>query len=138
MKKTDVISGMRTTPAVAEPGGTRLPLWLQVARWCLGHEGPVNRQVIARAFAIPERQAGDIMLYITGRRGDVVKARRWVAVMPGGLREATLEVLRIHEDLLPARGGASHQAPRRRREKAVSPDALRDLALGRRRSGGAA
>ena len=118
--------------------GARLPLWLQVAQWCLGHRCPVNRQTIAQAFSIPERQAADIMLYITGRRGDVVQARRRVAVMPGGMREATLEVLSICEEAIPLRGGAGHRAPRRRRNGTPVPSGLRDLVLGRRRGGGGA
>ena len=145
MKKTTVApdpmtpqTGAPVMSAAMMPATTRPPLWLQVARWCLGCKIPVNRQLIAQAFAIPERQAADIMLYITGRRADVVQARRKVAVMPGGMREATLEVLSIREEAMPLRGAASHQSPRRPRAEAPSPAALRDLVLGRRRPGGAA
>ncbi|CAM4365537.1 MULTISPECIES: CaiF/GrlA family transcriptional regulator [Lelliottia] len=115
-----------------------LPLWLRVAQWCMDMKGPVGRNAIARAFDIPQRQAADLMLYITGRRGDVVQARRQVTVRGGGIREATLEVLSIHVAAMPARGGASQKAPRRRRNTGAVPSALRDLALGRRRSGGVA
>lgn len=138
MKKTTAVSGMMTPPQTAATSGSRLPLWLQVAQWCLGRQVPVNRRAIAQAFAIPQRQAADIMLYITGRRSDVVQARRRVTVMTGGMREATLEVLSIREEALPVRGAAAHQAPRQRRGEVMAADALRDLALGRRRPGGAA
>ena len=139
MKKTTLAPDPTDLPLAGGPvAPPRLPLWLQVARWCLGRKSPVNRQVISLAFGIPQRQAADIMLYITGRRGDVVQARRRVAVMPGGMREATLEVLSIREEAMPVRGAASHQTPRRPRAEAPSPAALRDLVLGRRRPGGAA
>lgn len=145
MKKTTVApdpmtlqAGAPAMTAATAPTTTRPPLWLQVAQWCLGRKSPVNRQAISQAFDIPLRQAADIMLYITGRRGDVVQARRRVAVMPGGMREATLEVLSIREEAVPVRGAASHHTARRRRTEAPSPAALRDLVLGRRRPGGAA
>lgn len=138
MKKTTRAPDPTGLPLAAVPAAPRLPLWLQVAQWCLGRKSPVNRQAISLAFDIPLRQAADIMLYITGRRGDVVQARRKVAVMPGGMREATLEVLSIREEAVPVRGAASHQSARRRRTEVPSQAALRDLVLGRRRPGGAA
>lgn len=126
MKKTELISAHE----VAGP-----PLWLQVAQLCMETGGPVSRNAIARFFDIPPRQAADIMLYITRRRNDVVRAHRKVTVRAGGIREATLQVFSIQVALLPERGGASHRAPRQQRRGDPVPDSLRDLALGRRRPG---
>lgn len=115
-----------------------LPLWLRVAQWCMEMKGPVGRNAIARAFDVPQRQAADLMLYISGRRRDVVESRRQVTVRGGGIREATLEVLSIHVAAIPARGGAAQKNPRRRRNTGAVSPALRDLALGRRGARGAA
>lgn len=142
MKKTIVAeSHSDHAPQVSEMVSNtqaKAPLWLQVARWCLGRQAPVNRHTIAQVFGIPQRQAADLMLYISGQHGDRVQVRRRVTVMAGGIREATLEVLSIHDSVLPARRGVAHQAPRRQRKNTTIPAELRDLALGRRKSGGTA
>ena len=63
MKKTTVAPDLMTPQtgapvmsAAMMPATTRPPLWLQVARWCLGCKIPVNRQLIAQASRSARRR----------------------------------------------------------------------------------
>lgn len=118
-------------PAFAQAGQ---PLWLRVAAWCLSERRPVTREAIALAFSLSERQAGDMMLYIARRRSDLVESRRKVAVLGGGIRVATIEVLALRPGNLPARGARSH---RRSAERAL-PAEVRALMMRGRPAGGEA
>ncbi len=109
-----------------------LPLWLQVAQWCLQSGEPATRLAIAQTFGITLRQASDIMLYITARRQDVVSAHRVVKVSAGGIRTATLEVSAIRLDALPQRGSGTR--PRSSTRKGPTAE-MRALALGWRPRG---
>ncbi|EOT1929370.1 ANR family transcriptional regulator [Serratia marcescens] len=90
------------------PVTARPLLWLQVALWVREQGRPVDREAIARRFTLSERQAADVMLYITRRCGDQVASRRAVARLNGGIRRATLEVLHVNVGALPPRGYRSH------------------------------
>ncbi|CAI1003512.1 CaiF/GrlA family transcriptional regulator [Serratia quinivorans] len=103
----------------ATPVPARQPRWLQAALWVLAQGYPVSRGVLAREFALSERQASDLMHYIARRRSDVVVSIWAVETLGGGIRRATLEVLRVEKDALPPRGYRAHA----RHKKGGTPSA---------------
>lgn len=113
-----------------------LPLYLRVALWALQESRPVCRDDIVLAFQTTPRRASELMTYITSHGHRLIDARRGVIRDRGVSGVAVLEVTAVHMDrynpvVNRSRGG------RRRPLVTGAPPTLRDLALGRRSSGGA-
>ncbi|STB73295.1 CaiF/GrlA family transcriptional regulator [Citrobacter koseri] len=125
-------SGCDSVPSPGVPV-LDLPLYLRVALWALAQGRAVSRDEVGVKFRVSARQAGDVMLYISGPGAALVEAVRTTVRGPDGYTHAVIEVKAVHvERYTRARGGRPRGGAA---TKGGADTTLRDLFLWGRRAG---
>ncbi|MEQ4958842.1 CaiF/GrlA family transcriptional regulator [Enterobacter hormaechei] len=100
-------------------------LWLAVAHWCMQAGRGVNRDEVAEAFHVTQRQAADVMTYIMHSCPQVDWVKR-VVRDGAGRRVCLLRVHEVRDSRVPVRATSVKKRPASTPSQ-VSADELRSL-----------